>query len=69
MSSDDISIDLVATGTDWLDAWPNIINGNFMPLSDDMLREYCGITYTNVAKSQWQDGSYDGNIYLIPENE
>ena len=69
VSSDDISIDLIATGTDWLDAWPNIINGNFMPLSEDMLREYCGITYTNVAKSQWQDSSYDGNIYLIPENE
>ena len=63
------SIDLIGTGTDWLDAWPNVIKGNFLPLSDDMLREYCGVTYTNVSKSQWRSCSYNGDIYLIPENE
>ena len=69
LESDNIDIDLVGTGTDWLDAWPNIISGNFMPLSEEMLREYCAITYTNVSKAQWNAGSYEGNIYLIPENE
>ena len=69
LESDDISIDLVGTGTDWLDAWPNVINGNFMPLSEEMLRKYCGVTYTNVTKSQWKDCTYEGNIYFIPENE
>ena len=69
LESEDISVDLVGTGTDWLDAWPNIIKGNFMPLSEEMLRKYCGLTYTNVTKAQWSEGSYEGNIYLIPENE
>ena len=69
LESEDISVDLVGTGTDWLDAWPNIIKGNFMPLSEEMLRKYCGLTYTNVTKVQWSEGSYEGNIYLIPENE
>ena len=69
LASEDIHVDLVGTGTDWLDAWPNIINGNFMPLSEDMLRKYCGITYTNVTKALWEEGSYEGQIYLIPENE
>ncbi len=69
LSSEDISIDLIATGTDWLDAWPNVINGNFMPLSEEMIKQCCGITYTNVSKSLWKNCSYEGNIYFIPENE
>jgi ABC-type glycerol-3-phosphate transport system substrate-binding protein len=69
LASDEVDIDLVGTGTDWLDAWPNVMAGNFMPLTDDMLRNYCGVTYTNVSKSLWQSCSYDGNIYMIPENE
>ncbi len=69
ISSDDISIDLIGTGTDWLDAWPNVINGNFMPITEDMIKQYCGITYTNVTKAQWKDCTYEGNIYFIPENE
>ena len=69
VASPDSGIDLIGTGTDWLDAWPNVIAGNFMPLSEDMLREYCGLTYANVVKSQWESCSYDGNIYFIPENE
>ena len=69
ISSDDISIDLIGTGTDWLDAWPNVINGNFMPITEDMIKQYCGITYTNVTNAQWKDCTYEGNIYFIPENE
>ncbi len=69
LSSGDVDIDLVGTGADWLDAWPNVIRGNFMPLSEDMLRVYCGITYTNVTGAQWENCKYEGEIYLIPENE
>ena len=65
----DLSIDLIGTGSDWLDAWPNVIEGNFMPLSEDMLRQYCGVTFTNVPRSLWRSCSYDGSIYFIPENE
>lgn len=69
LGSEDIQIDLVGTSADWLDAWPNAIKGNFMPLTEDMLRNYCGVTFTNVTASEWQSCSYDGNIYFIPENE
>lgn len=69
LGSEDIQIDLVGTSSDWLDAWPNAIKGNFMPLSEDMLRNYCGVTFTNVTASEWQSCSYDDNIYFIPENE
>ncbi len=69
LESDDVSIDLIGTGADWLDAWPNVMKGNFMPLSEEMLMKYCGVTYSNVTKSQWESCSYEGNIYLIPENE
>ncbi len=64
-----LGIDLIGTGADWLDAWPNVMNGNFYPMTEDMLKKYCSITYTNVSKSQWRDCSYEGNIYFIPENE
>ncbi len=69
LDSEDLSVDLIGTATDWLDAWPNVIEGNFLPLSEEMLANYCGVTYSNVSKSQWRDCSYNGNIYLIPENE
>ncbi len=69
VSDPNMSVDLIGTATDWLDAWPNVINGHFLPLSEDMLKTYCGITYTNISKATWRDCSYDGNIYFIPENE
>ncbi len=69
LEQEDISVDLIGTGADWLDAWPNAIKGNFMPLSEEMLREYCAITYTNVTRAQWRSCSYNGDIYFIPENE
>ena len=65
----ELEVDLIGTGSDWLDAWPNVIEGNFLPLSEDMIRKYCGITYTNVPKSIWRSCSYEGSIYFIPENE
>ncbi|MCR5404891.1 MAG: extracellular solute-binding protein [Butyrivibrio sp.] len=69
LESDEIELDLVGTSADWLSAWQLAINGSFMPLSEDMLRNYCGITFTNVTAAEWQSCSYQGNIYFIPENE
>ena len=69
LSDEDIDIDLIGTSSDWLDAWPNIIKGNFLPMSEEMIRDYCSITYTNVSARQWEGCKYEGNIYLIPENE
>ena len=65
----DIELDLIGTGTDWLDAWPNIFKGNFMPLTDEMLKTYCPRTYQNISQQQWEKCSYNDSIYLIPENE
>ncbi len=69
ISDETLSVDLIGTGTDWLDAWPNVMNGNFLPMTEEMLQKYCAVTYTNVSKAQWRDCSYEGNIYFIPENE
>lgn len=69
LSSGEVNLDLVATSSDWLDAWPNAIGGNFMPLTEDMLSKYCPLTYNCVSKEQWQKCSYQGKIYFIPENE
>ncbi len=69
LSTEDLGIDLVGTGADWLDAWPNVINGNFMPLSEEMLKTYCGRTYENISAEEWEDCKYGDDIYLIPENE
>ena len=69
LESKGVSVDLIGTGTDWLDAWPNVINGSFMPLSEDMLRNYCAVTYTNVSQNLWNSCKYNGDIYFIPENE
>ena len=69
LSDPDANIDLIGTSTDWLDAWPNVINGNFLPLTDEMLRDYCSITYANVTTREWDNCRYEDEVYLIPENE
>ena len=69
LDSGNTSIDLVGTAADWLDLWPNILKGNFMPLSDEMLRTYCPNTYKNISDNQWEKCSYNGTVYFIPENE
>ena len=68
LSEGDMQIDLVGTSTDWLDAWKNVIGGNFYPLSRDMLKQYCPQTYASVSEEQWQSCIYNNEIYLIPEN-
>ena len=65
----EVDIDLVGTSVDWLDAWPNAIQGHFYPLSKEMLQQYCPNTYSSVSSSEWEKCSYDGTIYFIPENE
>ena len=37
LATQDGSVDLVCTATDWLDAWPNTQRGAFLPLSEEML--------------------------------
>jgi putative aldouronate transport system substrate-binding protein len=68
LASGDDSIDLITTATDWLDAWPNIKKGSFMPLTEDMLKTYAPQTYASVTAEEWEKCSYKGEIYLIPEN-
>lgn len=64
----DGSVDLVGTATDWLDAWKNSKNGAFLSLSEDMLKTYCPQTYASVPKEHWDMCKYNGDIYLIPED-
>jgi len=62
-------IDLIGTATDWLNAWPNIQKGAFLPLSEEMLKTYAPQTWANVPAGNWELCSYNGEIYLIPEDE
>ncbi len=64
----DGSVDLVGTASDWLDAWPNSKNGAFMKLSEDMLKTYAPKTWESVSADHWELCKYDGDIYLIPED-
>lgn len=64
----DGSVDLVGTATDWLDAWPNAKNGAFLELSDEMLEKYAPVTYSTVSQEDWDLCKYNGNIYLMPED-
>lgn len=64
----DGTVDLVGTASDWLDAWPNAKNGAFMKLSDDMLKTYAPKTWESVSPEHWELCKYDGDIYLMPED-
>lgn len=64
----DGSVDLVGTASDWLDAWPNAKNGAFLELSEEMLQTYAPQTWASVTPEQWELCKYDGEIYLMPEN-
>ena len=68
LASQDGSIDLVGTATDWLDAWPNIQRGAFLPLTEDMLKQYAPQTWAQVPPGDWDLCKYDGKIYLMPED-
>jgi hypothetical protein len=64
----DGTVDLVGTASDWLDAWPNTKNGAFMKLSEDMLKTYAPKTWESVSPEHWELCKYDGDIYLMPED-
>lgn len=68
LASMDGSVDLVGTASDWLDAWPNVKNGAFLELSEDMLQTYAPATYATVPEDHWDLCKYDGEIYLMPED-
>lgn len=64
----DGTVDLVGTASDWLDAWPNVKNGAFLELSEDMLKTYAPQTWASVPAENWELCKYDGEIYLMPED-
>lgn len=64
----DGSVDLVGTASDWLDAWPNAKNGAFLELSEEMLQAYAPKTWASVSPEHWELCKYDGEIYLMPED-
>ncbi len=64
----DGTVDLVGTASDWLDAWPNAKNGAFLPLSEEMLQTYAPQTWASVPAEHWEMCKYDGDIYLMPED-
>lgn len=64
----DGTVDLVGTATDWLDAWPNAKNGAFLELTEEMLQTYAPQTWESVPAENWELCKYNGNIYLMPED-
>lgn len=68
LAEKDGSIDLIGTATDWLDAWKNANLGNFMPLSDEMIKTYAPKTWASVSKEHWDVCRLNGDIYMFPED-
>lgn len=64
----DGTVDLIGTASDWLDAWPNAKRGAFLELSEDMLKTYAPMTWASVPAENWELCKYDGQIYLMPED-
>ena len=68
LAEKDGSIDLIGTATDWLDAWKNASLGNFMPLSDEMIKTYAPKTWAQVSEEHWNSCRLNGHIYFFPED-
>ncbi|MBO7421669.1 MAG: ABC transporter substrate-binding protein [Spirochaetaceae bacterium] len=68
LAEKDGSIDLIGTATDWLDAWKNTGLGNFMPLSDEMIKTYAPKTWESVSEEHWNVCRLNGDIYFFPED-
>ena len=68
LTEKDGSIDLIGTATDWLDAWKNAGLGNFMALSDDMIKTYAPKTWASVTPEHWNVCRLNGDIYFFPED-
>lgn len=69
MMSNDSSIDLIVTATDWLYAWPLSKKGAFLALSEDMLQTYAPQTWAEVPAEDWDLCKLGDTIYFIPENQ
>ncbi len=65
----DGTVDLIGTATDWLDAWPNIQKGGFLPLTEEMLATYAPKTWAAVPAENWELCKFNDVIYLIPEDQ
>ena len=68
LAMQDGTVDMIGTATDWLDAWPNTQKGAFLPMSVEMLQTYCPQTYASVSQEHWDLCKYEGDIYLITED-
>lgn len=64
----DGSIDLVGTATDWLYTWENAQKGALMPITEEMLSTYAPKTWASVPAENWELCKYNGQIYVIPED-
>lgn len=68
LASQDGTVDLIGTGTDWLDTWPNAQKGALKVLTEDMLKTYAPQTFASVPAENWDLCKYNGEIYIIPED-
>lgn len=64
----DSNMDLITTATDWLFAWENIQKGAFMELPEEMLQTYAPQTWAAVPEEHWNACKYNGEIYMVPED-
>jgi putative aldouronate transport system substrate-binding protein len=60
-------VDLITTGSDWLDTWANAQKGAFLPL-DDLLPKYAPETWKEVPKEDWAQSKYNQKIVILPED-
>ena len=60
-------LDLVSSGSDWLDTWPNAQKGAWLAL-DDLLPKYAPKTFAEIPQSDWNMSKYNGKIVCFPEN-
>lgn len=69
LMSNDTSIDLITTATDWLYAWPNSKKGAFLELTEDLLSTYAPQTWSAIPAEDWDLCKLGDSIYFIPEDQ
>ena len=57
--------DLTCVG-DWLNFWPNVLKGAYMPLND-LLQKNAPNLYAEYTQQEWEDVTFNKNIYIVPE--
>lgn len=68
LASQDGSIDLVITASDWMDLWQNASKGAFLNITD-LLPKYAPQTWAEVPEDHWEQSKFDGEIVTIPEDQ